>query len=95
MPESRGAVSGGDGSVRLRAIVRRLGRALAFLIVAFASGCTAPPRPDGFYIAPKRKKSAVAEETQTVRRRRPGDQLQDLLYGLARVRHHGAHGPAG
>jgi acetyl esterase/lipase len=56
--------------------VRRFGRALAFLIVAFASGCTAPPRPDGFYIAPKRKKSTVSEETQSVRRRRPGDLLR-------------------
>ena len=41
-----------------------------------ALGCAAPPRPDGFYIAPKRKKSAVSEERESVRRRRPGDLLR-------------------
>lgn len=46
------------------------------LAVLVAFGCTAPPRPDGFYIAPKRKKSAVSEESQSVRRRRPGDLLR-------------------
>jgi acetyl esterase/lipase len=56
--------------------VKRLRRASAFLMVALASYCTAPPRPDGFYIAPKRKKAPVSDETQSVRRRRPGDLLR-------------------
>ncbi len=47
------------------------------MVLAF--GCAAPPRPDGFYIAPKRKKSAAAastDDTRTVRRRKPGDLLR-------------------
>ncbi len=52
---------------------RTLAPALAVLV---ALGCAAPPRPDGFYIAPKRKKSAVSEERESVRRRRPGDLLR-------------------
>jgi acetyl esterase/lipase len=41
-----------------------------------ALGCTAPPRPDGFYIAPKRKKSASSEERESARRRKPGDLIR-------------------
>ena len=42
-----------------------------------ALGCAAPPpKPDGFYIAPKRKKSASSEERESVRRRKPGDLIR-------------------
>jgi len=45
--------------------------------VIVALGCAAPPpKPDGFYIAPKRKKSASSEERESVRRRKPGDLIR-------------------
>ncbi len=46
------------------------------LLVVFALHCGAPPppRPDGFYIAPKRQKSSAPRES--VRLRKPGDLIR-------------------
>jgi hypothetical protein len=45
------------------------------LLVAIPLGCAAPPRPDGFYVAPKRQHKSSAP-TESVRHRKPGDLLR-------------------